>query len=199
MQSSTAIGNSNPWPQFLGRPARLTAALAPGPGPGQGVRGHLHSCIQLNCHGLLGPYCFQSGAGCPDVVRSLPPHPLPAVSSHGDLRLIQGVVPGPNPPSPAWPSCYLRRAAGDFLWQGRFERLAHDELHAPLSMGFLKTSAIQSKLRPCWPSRPATAWRVGSPCTTHSLLGWPSPLPPPPQPRIWPPRRGHPALLSGPC
>jgi hypothetical protein len=47
-------------------------------------------------------------------------------------------------------------------------------------MGILKTSAIQSKLRPSWPIRPATAWQVGSPCTTHSLLGWPPPSPPPP-------------------
>jgi hypothetical protein len=48
----------------------------------------------------------------------------------------------PLPPSTAAP---LRRAAGDFLWRGRFEWLAHDELHGPLSEGGLRTSAIQSR------------------------------------------------------
>jgi hypothetical protein len=48
-------------------------------------------------------------------------------------------------PLPPATTARLRRAAGDFLWCGRFERLAHDELHGPLSSGGLRTSAIQTR------------------------------------------------------
>jgi hypothetical protein len=39
----------------------------------------------------------------------------------------------------------LQKAAGDFLWRGRLERLAYDELHVPLSEGGLKLSAIAER------------------------------------------------------
>ncbi len=48
----------------------------------------------------------------------------------------------PLPPDTA---TRLRRAAGDFLWRGHFEQMAHDELHGPLSLGGLRTSAIQTR------------------------------------------------------
>jgi hypothetical protein len=39
----------------------------------------------------------------------------------------------------------LRRAVSDFLWKGRLERLAFDELHSPLGEGGLRLSAIATR------------------------------------------------------
>jgi hypothetical protein len=39
----------------------------------------------------------------------------------------------------------LQKAAGDFLWRGRLERLAYDELHTPLAEGGLRLSAIPER------------------------------------------------------
>jgi hypothetical protein len=39
----------------------------------------------------------------------------------------------------------LRRAVSDFLWKGRLERLAFDELHSPFSEGGLRLSAIAAR------------------------------------------------------
>jgi hypothetical protein len=48
-------------------------------------------------------------------------------------------------PLPAAQAGRLRRAAGDFLWRGRLERLAYDELHRPLREGGLGLSCIASR------------------------------------------------------
>jgi hypothetical protein len=48
----------------------------------------------------------------------------------------------PMPPAVA---SRLRRAVSDFLWKGRLERLALDELHSPLAEGGLRLSAIATR------------------------------------------------------
>ncbi len=91
-------------------------------------------------------------------------------------------------PLPPAPTARLRRAAGDFLWQGRFERLAHDELHGLLSSGGLRTSAIQTRAEALLAKqachRLAGGRKAHSP---HCLLGGAPPSPPSSGSGGWPP------------
>ncbi len=48
-------------------------------------------------------------------------------------------------PLPSSAAARLRRAISDFLWKGRLERLAHEELHIPFSEGSLCLSSISSR------------------------------------------------------
>ncbi len=173
------LPHSHPKPWFLGGPQGMVSALALGRGPSQSVQCHLHSCVCHHSCSLLGPYCLRCGS-CPPVVdRPLPAYPLPVVLCHRDLCSVHGMVLGPDPSPSAWP-CPPLPCTADFLWRGRFERLAHDKLHAPLSLGSLQTSAIQSRAEALWPSRPATTWWEGLPGLPHCILGGPPSMPSPP-------------------
>jgi hypothetical protein len=58
-------------------------------------------------------------------------------------------------PLPSTAAARLRRAISDFLWKGRLERLAYEELHIPFSEGGLCLSSIPPRgPRPSLPSRP---------------------------------------------
>jgi hypothetical protein len=48
-------------------------------------------------------------------------------------------------PLPKASAARLQRAAGDFLWRGRLERLAYDELHVPLAEGGLRLTSIPER------------------------------------------------------
>jgi hypothetical protein len=95
----------------------------------------------------------------------------------------------PLPPTPAVRLC---RAAGDFLWRGWFEQLAHDELHGTVSSGGLQTSAIQSRAEALLAKQACHRLVGGGACPPHRLLGG---SPPPPSSSGswgWPPCGGHP-------
>jgi hypothetical protein len=84
----------------------------------------------------------------------------------------------------------LQKAAGDFLWRGRLERLAYDELHVPLSEGGLRLSAIAERAQSLLAKQAChrLAGR-GQAVSAHRLLGGPSPPARPPCPRSWAPLR----------
>jgi hypothetical protein len=102
-------------------------------------------------------------------------------------------------PLPAAAATRLRRAVGDFLWRGRLERLALEELHIPFSEGGLRLSSIATR---------AQALLAKQAC--HRLAGGGAPRPPPglldwSQAEAvsagawrWPPCGGHPSCVQGP-
>ncbi len=81
------------------------------------------------------------------------------------------------------PATCLCRLASDFLWAGHLRRMAFDECHAKRSAGGL---GLRQGPIPCWPSKPATYWRLEAAqlytwptglvsASTVSSQGWPLP------------------------
>jgi hypothetical protein len=79
--------------------------------------------------------------GCPP-----PPHPSPEGEGLGDFcSLSKAWYLAQILPMPPAVANRLRRAVSDFLWKGRLERLAFDELHSPIAEGGLHLSAITTR------------------------------------------------------
>jgi hypothetical protein len=129
-----------PWPRFLGWLQGLASALA---------------VDQAKVFGVTYTPVFNSTVSvswdrvAAGVERAPTAHRLPTLRQRSlaveTFALSKTWYLAQILPLPPAPAAHLRRAAGDFLWRGRFERLAHDELHGPLSSGGLRTLAIQTR------------------------------------------------------
>jgi Reverse transcriptase (RNA-dependent DNA polymerase) len=102
-------------------------------------------------------------------------------------------------PLPAAIHRRIRVAASAFLWQGRLERLAWDELHTPPSRRGLGLTCVATRAQALagQASMPSHCrWRPAG--GAHRLLAGSSPLSSPPCSGRRPSRQGHPGLLHCP-